>query len=458
MSSSPSSPMLNVVQVFRVSPPPSTVQNRSLALTFFDMIWLLRPPVHHVFFYDLPDVTMSHFKTTIIPTLNNSLSTTLQHFFPYAGNLIIFPTHSKKPEIRYVQGDYVNITYSESCNDNLDFNDLTGNHPRNCDKFYHLIPPLGPCVKNKEDDDDCNYTKIPVLSVQVTLFRNHGISIGITIHHSLADATTQNEFLNAWTSISQSGTDELFRSRNKFPFYDREVISNPRRDAETLVIALNVESLENREYQVPHLYGPTNKVRATFIMTLNMVNRLKKLVKTHFPSIPYVSTFTVACAYIWSCLVKSCKSDELEILIFAIECRARANPSIPATYFGNCAIPCVCISETSVVRNEGFIATAKLIGEELHKVLTTEGGVLMARAPYSKVNGRTMIGVAGSPKMNFYDVDFGWGNPKKQEIISIDYEGAISMNASKESNENLEFGISLPGTQMENFAQIFNDG
>ncbi|XP_071737107.1 malonyl-coenzyme A:anthocyanin 3-O-glucoside-6''-O-malonyltransferase-like [Rutidosis leptorrhynchoides] len=440
------SSLLNVVQVSKVSPP-STLKNQSLPLTFFDIFWLFKHPIHHVFFYKVPNLTMHHFVKTIIPTLNTTLSTTLQYFFPYAGNLIIFPTRTKKPEIRYVQGDHVNVTYSEC---NLDFNDLTGNHPRNCDKFYHLIPPLGPCAKI---DDD--YTKIPVFSVQVTLFRHHGFSLGFTVHHSLADASTQIGFLNAWTSISQFGTDELFLSKNMFPLYDR-VISYPTQDVEALVVA-NVESLKNREYRVPHLCGLSDKVRATFIMTRSEATRLKSLVSTHLPSLTYVSSFTVSCAYIWSCLAKSCKN-ELEILIFSIDCRARMDPPIPATYFGNCGKLCICISDTIVLKDESFIAIAKLIGEELYKMLTTEGGVLMAKAPFYELKSRTKMSVAGSPKMNFYDMNFGWGNPKKQELISIDYEGSISMNACKDSNENMEFGICLSATEMQAFARIFNDG
>ena len=49
----------------------------------------------------------------------------------------MFPNPTQKPEIRYVDGDSVAFTVAEST---LDFNDLTGNHPKECGKFYHLIP------------------------------------------------------------------------------------------------------------------------------------------------------------------------------------------------------------------------------------------------------------------------------------------------------------------------------
>ncbi|KAJ0434510.1 putative transferase [Helianthus annuus] len=68
------------------------------------------------------------------------------------------------------------------------------------------------------------------------------------------------------------------------------------------------------------------------------------------------------------------------------------------------------------------------------------------------------IGVAGTPKVKIYDVDFGWGKPTKYETISIDCNGSISVNASSDSSEDLEIGLSLPAKQMDAFIDIFNKG
>ncbi|PWA88674.1 transferase, Chloramphenicol acetyltransferase-like domain protein [Artemisia annua] len=68
-----------------------------------------------------------------------------------------------------------------------------------------------------------------------------------------------------------------------------------------------------------------------------------------------------------------------------------------------------------------------------------------------------MIGVSGSPKLNLYDLDFGWGKPKKIETISIDYSNSISVHSSKESNEDLDIGVCLTDTGMQAFARIFNE-
>ncbi|KAI7742016.1 hypothetical protein M8C21_029276, partial [Ambrosia artemisiifolia] len=144
--------------------------------------------------------------------------------------------------------DSVAVTFAEC---NLDFNYLTGNHPRECDKFYHLIPLLG-CTTKVSD-----YITIPVFAVQVTLFPNHGISIGMTNHHSLGDASTRFCFLKAWTSIAQSGgSDEQFVADGTLPIYDR-LLKYPKID-ESYVKNVKVETF-NEEYKLPRLSGPTDK-------------------------------------------------------------------------------------------------------------------------------------------------------------------------------------------------------
>ncbi|KAL4573063.1 hypothetical protein LXL04_019856 [Taraxacum kok-saghyz] len=444
-----SSPIITPLEESHVSPPQATVRSRTLPLTFFDFIWLTSPPVHTVFFYDLP-ITKTQFSETIVPKLKISLSITLQHFFPFVGNLIIFPSPDKKPEIRCVEGDFVDVTFAEC---NLDFNDLTGNHPRDCDKFYHLIPLL------KQTDKVSDFITIPVFSVQVTLFPNNGFSIGMTNHHCLGDASTRFCFLKAWTSIAKSGSEELFLTNGTSPVYDR-LVKYPKLDECYLKYA-KVETF-NDDYQLPKLSGSTDKVRATFILTRTVINRLKKLVSNQVPDLAYVSSFTVACGYIWSCIAES-RKDELEAFGFTIDCRARLDPPIPAAYFGNCCTYCLAMEKTGVLMGkEGFVTATKLLGESLHKTLNDKDGVAKDLGSvedlFSEVKPTSGIGVAGTPKLKFYDVDFGWGKPKKHETISIDYTGSISMSACKDQNEDLEIGVCLSVTEMDTFVRIFNDG
>ncbi|KAL8238042.1 hypothetical protein R6Q59_019123 [Mikania micrantha] len=162
--------------------------------------------------------------------------------------------------------------------------------------FYHLIPVLGSTAKESD------HVTIPVFAVHVTLFPNHGISIGITNHHSLCDASTRFCFLKAWTAIAQTGSDD------------------------------------------------------------------------------------------WT----------------------RLDPPIPGAYFGNCVLPCLNFARTSILKEkEGFLIAARSIGENLHKMLTYKDEMVKYIGPivnlYLDGGPTKMMGVAGTPKLKFYDLDFGFG-------------------------------------------------
>ncbi|KAI7749094.1 LOW QUALITY PROTEIN: hypothetical protein M8C21_015585 [Ambrosia artemisiifolia] len=366
---------------------------------------------------------------------------------------VVFPYSTRKPEIRHVEGDSVALTFIECT---LDFNDLTRNHPRKCENFHSLVPSLGNGVKVSE------YVTLPVFSVQVTYFPNSGISIGMTNHHSLGDASTRFGFLKAWTSVYDSGGDHAFLTSGSLPVFDR-LVDIPK----VFEDRLNQTKLENF-YQPRTFLGPSDRVRATFVLTRTHINGLKKHVLTKLPSLEYVSSFTVTCGYIWSCMVKSFVKmgekkgeDELEQFIIAVGCRPRLNPPLPASYFGNCSAPCIVTIKKVVLSGEnGFVIAAKLIGEGISKMVNNKEGILKDAARWHddfKIPARK-IGVSGTPKFDFYDIDFGWGKPIKNEVVSIDYSGSVSISACKESAQDLEIGVSFESMQMEVFAKIFNDG
>ncbi|KAI3781476.1 hypothetical protein L2E82_11491 [Cichorium intybus] len=450
--------MSTVLENCRISPPSATVGEKSLPLTFFDIIFLLHFPIHQLFFYDFPH-SKSHFIQSVTPILKHSLSITLQHFFPFASNLIVFP-HARKPEIRHVDGDSVNFTVAES---SLDFNDLVGNHPRACDKFYPLVPPLGRVTKVSD------FLSIPLFAVQVTFFEKLGFSIGITNHHVLCDASTKFDFLKLWTSIARHGSDAIVLANGYLPFYDR-LLKYPESLDEIFMNQPGIEALDS-DYQISDIVGPTSKVRATFIFTKEKINLIKKWVSTELPTSGHVSSFSVVCAFVWSCIAKSRvgfqernDEDELERFVCLANFRNRIDPPLPATYFGNCVGPCVAITKSRLLSgNKGFLVAVESLGKAISETVKKKDGVLKDAEFWFEMLIKTpamipaKIGVAGTPQVKIYDVDFGWGKPRKYETVSIDRNGSISVNASKELPEDLEIGLSLPAKQMDAFVAIFND-
>nr|XP_043612382.1 malonyl-coenzyme A:anthocyanin 3-O-glucoside-6''-O-malonyltransferase-like [Erigeron canadensis] len=450
---------LNVIEKCKISAPPNSVGERSLPLTFFDLAWLLFHPVHQLFFYDFPH-SKSHFIETVIPNLKHSLSITLQHFFPFASNLVVLPNanHSgleKRPEIFHVEGDSVMLTFAE-CN-HLDFNDLKGNHPRDCNKFHPLVPLLEDAFKVSR------FVKIPLFSIQVTIFPNNGITIGLTNLHVLCDAKTRYHFLMAWTSIFKFGTDELFLASGSLPCYDRVVIKYPNSLDEIVLSRPQVQTL-GETYKAPQLAPLPDKVRATFVLTRSQINRVKKWLLVQLPKLEYVSAYTVCCGYVWSCIAKSRlqvegkKGEyELERFVCIIDLRARLDPPVPQTYFGNCLIVCSTPTNTSLLTGmQGFSNAVEVLGTSIKKTINHKEGVLKEAETWLKKSHVRVptIGVAGTSKQNVYNLDFGWGNPKKYETISLDYNDSISLNASKDSPEDIEIGVCLPAKQMDAFLTI----
>lgn len=89
----------------QVSPPPDTIPELSIPLSFFDIPWIEYHHMQFLGFYALP-----HSKTevldTIIPDLKASFSLTLKHFLPIAGNLVL-PFNTGMPQLNYTAGDSV---------------------------------------------------------------------------------------------------------------------------------------------------------------------------------------------------------------------------------------------------------------------------------------------------------------------------------------------------------------
>ncbi|KAI3472304.1 hypothetical protein Pfo_030853 [Paulownia fortunei] len=443
-----------------VAPPAAAgeVAEQCLPLTYFDMIWLYFP-IQRLLFYQYPCST-TNFLETMVPNLKKSLSQTLKHYLPLAGNLI-HPLDSAMPELRYVPGNSVSVTFAES-SEAFDFNDLTGDQARDADEFYFFIPDL----PEPRIESESGFKIIPLLAIQVTLFPEAGVCIGFTNHHVIGDASSIVGFVKAWSSVAKLGGDEeLLADNHSLPFYDRSVIKDPSG-------RVNIFWNQMRQFQVgpSHLKFPTNKVRATYILQKNDIQILKNLVLAREPGFIHLSSFTVTTAYVWACLAKSAAEagekvddDEPEYFGFAVDARHRLDPPLPAAYFGNCVAFVVAESTHGLLKGrDGFFVAVELVGELISKKVNNKEELLRDAddwlVKYGPLLGKRTFGVAGSPKFDLYDTDFGWGKPKKYESVSIDRDSSMSLCKSREFEGGLEIGFSLPKKKMDAFAAVFSDG
>ncbi|KAK6255429.1 hypothetical protein QQP08_013610 [Theobroma cacao] len=455
---------IKFLEASHVSPPPGSVPTTSLPLTFLDTLWISCCHIQRLFFYKFPYPT-SHFLHNALPNLKTSLSLTLQHFFPFAGNLKL-PPLPQRPYIYYADGDSLPFVVIEST---ADFKHLiTGNRPRHAQELEDLVPNLPPPSMSSDGDNICKQQ--PLMAIQVTVFPNAGISIGITFCHVAADGRAFGHFTKSWASICRSlGDSTSVRNIISPPNYSRDLIQDPR-GIWTIFLK------ELYDWETLERMTPTDNVRITPVINKSHVEMLKtwiarKYVEETEKEPPRLSTFVVTTAFMWVCLVKLKRSnktpdqglrndDAICVFTFLADCRYRLR--LPTNYFGNCLEPCVATAKRSeLIGENGMVVAAKAIGRE---ILEFEKEPLRGAATWISSGKEVLrkcehyITLAGSPKLRVYETDFGWGRPAKSEVVHLGSQGSIAIAESSDEESGVEFGVPLAPDEFDKFNAIFEQG
>ncbi|KAL4318483.1 hypothetical protein GQ457_18G021940 [Hibiscus cannabinus] len=282
----------------------------------------------------------------------------------------------------------------------------------------------------------------------------------------------------SWAYLCKNGGKEL--PPELTPSFDRSIIKDPSgldilflnqwRD-----IFADYREFNSRSLRIPDEFDPISDdvVRATFEFTNKDIKRLrdkawsklntngeaKQQQQQH-----HLSSFVLTLAYTTTCLVKTKGQGDRDVVIdFGVDCRARLDPPAPPTYFGNCVVN---YSNSAEARNfigeEGFGFAIEMVSELVQKVKkgVLAGAEMKVTNFYApKLPGTQLIIVAGSPKLNVYEADFGLSSKlKKVEIVSIERDEAVFMAESREGNGGVEVGLALKKHEMEKFAALFYGG
>jgi len=165
---------------------------------------------------------------------------------------------------------------------------------------------------------------------------------------------------------------------------------------------------------------------------------------------------------IWVCLVGSEESkqdcDELRYLFFVADSRDRPEFSLTSTYFGNCLTSCmVALKRSEIVGENGIVAAAKAIEREIRDFKSDalrKAEKLMSDLRELVKIRKSVLVIAGSPKLDVYQTDFGWGKPKKCEAAHVESPGLISLSDCRDDKGGIEVGLALDMTQMKKFGNI----
>ncbi|KAI3826937.1 hypothetical protein L1987_00997 [Smallanthus sonchifolius] len=447
---------VSIIERCHVSPPPdSIIPAISLPLTFLDIPWLLYPSNQTLLFFPKPPP-----KTTVITLLRQSLSYTLHHFHPLAGNLSS-PPPPADPYIVYTKGDSISLTVAES---NTNMNHLSGDHPRSINNLYSLLPKLPLTCMSR----DTHVVQVyPLLAIQITLFTDSGLSIGVTAQQAAADERTLDHFMKHWASVCKSLLKkDSFFAFNSTPWFDRTVIRDPNSLKTTFLKQWwnRLNSPEDSIQETDH-----NIVQSTFRVTPSDTNMIKQHILAKCKTINedpplHLSPYVSACSYIWICLLKvqvtRDSKDGPLYLGFNAGGITRLGFEIPSSYFGNCIAFGRCREmKSALLGDDGIVFAAKSLGKEIKRLdMDVLGGGDRWISDWEELNIRFL----GSPKVDSYGLDFGWGKVQKVEKIASDHDhgkgNVVSLSGSRDLKGGIEVGVVLSGKEMSAFTSVFNGG
>ncbi|KAL2331756.1 hypothetical protein Fmac_019337 [Flemingia macrophylla] len=441
---------VRLIERCEVAPPPDSLPPTTLPLTFFDIPWFFCHPIKRIFFYDFPHPT-HHFLQTELPVLKHSLSLTLQHFFPFAANLIA-PPQRHLSHIHYLPGYSLSLTVADST---ADFTLLTSDSPQDVQNWHPLIPTLSP--PRVEHDGTLVF---PLMAIQITVLPNSGFAISLTFNHLAGDGKSLHHFVKFWASLCKARGDVAKASLEtplSLPSHERDKVKDPK--GFKLVYFQELEHSDSKRMEFAGIVQDfsTDKLRLTFTLSREQVEKVKKWV-TNTCGALHISTFVVTCSLVWVCMIRlevskgNCIAqknydDELCYLLFLADCREFSEFSLPSTYFGNCIAICtVAMKRSELMAENGIIGVATAIEREVRDVKSNawrNGENLMSDMRELGKPDKSVLIVAGSPKFAVYETDFGWDKPKKTEAAHIESSGSISLSECRDGKGGIEVGLTL---------------
>jgi hypothetical protein len=204
--------------------------------------------------------------------------------------------------------------------------------------------------------------------------------------------------------------------------------------------------------------------RRTFHLTADDIRSLKRRIDdlasaagdddappTHKP----VSTFVALSALGWTSFVRSkgLAAGDDTYLVFLADLRPRLAPPVPDGYVGNCVKACLASADAGdLLGPSGLLAAARAVRAavaemEAAPLAGTERWISRVMGlPFSRV-----ANVVASPRFRVYDAaDFGFGRPRRVELVSMNHDGEMVLVGGRSEGE-VQVSVSLDPTRMDEF-------
>lgn len=418
--------------------PSRETPNRSLWSSNLDLL----VPMFHVqtvYFYK-PNGSSRFFETQV---LKDALSDVLVPFYPAAGRM--GKHESGRIEI-HCNGEGILFVEAETSCFIDDLGDFTDSS-----KLLPLVP---------EVDYSGGISSFPLVVLQVTHFKCGAVSLGVGLHHILADGTSALHFINSWSDVARG------LPVSTPPFIDRTLLR--ARDPPN-------PAFHHIEYDPPPTIlnsTPQSQPKTTctkiFKITPEQLGSLKAKVRIEDGAVRH-STYETITAHIWRsmCKARGLSDDQASKLYISTDGRFRLNPQLPPGYLGNVLFTTTVMGLSGEIQSKPLARTMERIHEALVRM---DDEYLRSALDYIEAQPDLNALKRGphtyaSPNLNIvswirlpvHDADFGWGRPVFMGPARVFCEGNAYILRSPVNDGSLSLFICLEAQHMPLFEKCLYD-
>ena len=294
--------------------------------------------------------------------------------------------------------------------------------------------------------------------MQVTYFKCGGVSLGVGMHHNLADGVSGIHFINTWSDVTR-GLDASIP-----PFIDRTLLRarHPLRP-----IFDHVEFKSSPSMKIPKQSPSSENVtRSIYRLSREQLNKLKDRSKEVGNTINY-TTYEMLAGHVWRnvCKARSLPDDQETKLYIPTDGRSTLQPPLPLGYFGNVIFSTAPIALASDLMSKPTWYAASIIHNALlrkdDEYMKSAIDYLQLQHDIRAISRNTNIMcpnlmIISWVEFPIYAADFGWGRPIFMGP-GADCNGLSFIIPSSTNDRSLSVVISLQHEHMEVFKELMYD-
>lgn len=273
-----------------------------------------------------------------------------------------------------------------------------------------------------------DYSPPLMCGLQVNFLKGGGVAIGMTLHHTSADAMSAFHFLQTWAAFSR---DAAAAAALELPCHERTLL-RPRSPPVVHPDALTVFCPRVGKSEPP---GAVENV--IFVLSKDQVDAIKRACTGRADG-GRVSSFCAVSAHVWRCLcvARQLPADATTRLTFPANIRRSLRPPLPDTYFGNGIVMLGAVAKVQdIVCSDELASVAGRIRDVIRRmddelVRSVIDHLEMAGSQTFMPSGSmpvTELKVVSWRGMPVYDADFGWGKPMAMHRAVQPHGGIICL-------------------------------